>query len=266
MSAGTALEIRLRMPVAQFRNPLTFDYAQTYPLPPPSTVIGMVQSQLGEFGLGPRLAVSVKGIHRAVAFNYVRLVKGYLLMTGAGIINEFDEGKSAPLIASQRSPTYQQELHGLRLIIHLGGDPELLARIRDALAAPRNVIALGRGEDVAFLEEEPRMVPVYSRDVGGVNTVKYGTYVPADAEYLANSSVNRHPQYLILDPEYELEDGGRAYSIYAQRGLQRPGLRGTRRVLYVEPGGSLELRLDGPRVDFADCTEDPLFWFRGAPG
>ena len=31
-------------PFAQYRNPFTFYYAQTYPLPPKSTIIGMLQN------------------------------------------------------------------------------------------------------------------------------------------------------------------------------------------------------------------------------
>lgn len=261
---SSALELRLRMPVAQFRNPFTFYYAQTYPLPPRSTVIGMLQSQLGGFDLGERLRVSIKGRAEAVAFNYVRMVKGRVLLTGEGLLNEQEvrKGRKAllPLLISLRAPTYQQELHGLELLIHVRGDEEILEDLRRALASPRRAISLGRGEDVAFLEEEPRIVRLSRGRRRGVIELELGTYVPGELE--ARGGV----RYLMLEPSYVDASGRRMLSVYAQFGEKpRPGISGRAILRYVEPRGRLEFPLDGVELDFAEGVKDPLFWI-GPPG
>jgi CRISPR-associated Cas5-like protein len=257
------------MPVAQFRNPLTFDYAQTYPLPPPSTVIGMIQSQLGEFGLGPKLHVSVKGFHEAVAFNYVRMVKGQLLLTDIGMINVYRMHKKThqePLLKSTRSPTYQQELHRLELVLHLRGDPRLLERIHSALAAPRRAVVLGRGEDVAFLKEEPRIVNIGCHKPRRKIQLEYDSYVPdpEDASYLPRSpGANPHTKYLMLYPNYELRGNGYAYSVYVQGGgFPKTGIRCAKHLMYVKRGEHVEFEEDAC-LDFVEGLMDPLFWLPG---
>jgi len=259
---SSALELRLRMPVAHFRNPFTFYHAQTYPLPPRSTVIGMLQGQLGGFDLGERVQVSIKGRAEAVAFNYVRMVKGRVLLTGEGLLNEQEVGKKKallPLLISQRAPTYQQELHGLELLIHVRGDDGILENLERALASPRRAISLGRGEDVAFLEE-PRIVRLSRDRRGGIIELKLGTYVPGGI--IESGGVS----YLMLEPSYVDANGRRILSVYAQLGEKpRPGISGHTILRYVEPRGHLELSLDGVELDFAAGVEDPLFWI-GPPG
>jgi len=268
---SSALELRLRMPVAHFRNPFTFYHAQTYPLPPRSTVIGMLQSQLGGFDLGERVQVSIKGSAGAVAFNYVRMVKGRVLLTGEGLLNEQEvrEGKKRkkvllPLLISQRAPTYQQELRGLELHIHVKGDDAILENLRRALASPRRAISLGRGEDVAFLEEEPRIVRLSRDRRGGVMELELGTYVPGELEAYGGVS------YLMLEPSYVDKDGKRVLAVYAQFGEKpKPGISGRAILRYVEPGGKLELPLKGVELEFAVGVEDPMFWIgplRGSIG
>ena len=43
------LKVDLFLPFAQYRNPFTFFYAQTFPLPPKSTIVGMLQNLTGEY-------------------------------------------------------------------------------------------------------------------------------------------------------------------------------------------------------------------------
>jgi len=45
----TILFVEIFQPFAQYRNPFTFYYAQTYPLPPKSTIIGMLQNACNDW-------------------------------------------------------------------------------------------------------------------------------------------------------------------------------------------------------------------------
>ncbi|MEM5832075.1 MAG: CRISPR-associated protein Cas5, partial [Candidatus Aenigmatarchaeota archaeon] len=47
--SNRVLYIEIFQPFAQYRNPFTFYYAQTYPLPPKSTIIGMLQNAVGDW-------------------------------------------------------------------------------------------------------------------------------------------------------------------------------------------------------------------------
>ncbi|MGB9831021.1 MAG: CRISPR-associated protein Cas5, partial [Fervidicoccus fontis] len=43
------LFVEIFQPFAQYRNPFTFYYAQTYPLPPKSTILGMLQNAVEDW-------------------------------------------------------------------------------------------------------------------------------------------------------------------------------------------------------------------------
>ncbi|MCX8174232.1 MAG: type I-B CRISPR-associated protein Cas5b [Thermoplasmata archaeon] len=144
-------------PFAQYRNPFTFYYAQTYPLPPKSTIIGMLQSALGDWygsNLGTdrwwNLKVSVHGGFESVFWNYQSLIKGTVELKGAKLMNQ-----GLPLygggITSQRTPVHQQELFNGHLYIFIKGDSQLLDDIKEAIEHPKKVLCLGRSEDVVFL-------------------------------------------------------------------------------------------------------------------
>ena len=43
-----SLKVKLYQEVAVYRNPITMEVIESFPLPPPSTVLGLVQSLLAE--------------------------------------------------------------------------------------------------------------------------------------------------------------------------------------------------------------------------
>ncbi len=160
--AEKTLYIEIFQPFAQYRNPFTFYYAQTYPLPPKSTIIGMLQNATGDwyghkYGVDNwwELKVSVHGGFESVFWNYQQLIKGYV---------EFDRDKlvlidknNLPLynegIKSQRTPVYQQELFNGHIYIFIRGNEEILEAIKEALSKPKKILYLGRSEDVVFIRE-----------------------------------------------------------------------------------------------------------------
>ena len=146
---------------AQYRNPFTFYYAQTYPLPPKSTIIGMLQNAVedwygNKYGVEKwwDLKVSIHGGFESVFWNYQNLVKGYV---------EFDKNmrlinQKLPLygegLTSKREPVYQQELFNGHLYIFISGeDAEIINKIKEALEKPKKVLSLGRSEDIIFIRD-----------------------------------------------------------------------------------------------------------------
>jgi len=200
MSEERTLFIELFQPFSQYRNPFTFYYAQTYPLPPKSTVIGMLQNATGKYYHEDfwNLKVSVHGGFESVFWNYQNLIKGEISISKIGLLNKHDRnplGKNIwhPLYHStmkaQRTPVYQQELFNGHLYIFIRGDAGLIKLIKSSLENPKKVLYLGRSEDVVFIKN------VIDEDEFGfekkVKTVKkniwlcYPTYIKLKDKYCA---------------------------------------------------------------------------------
>lgn len=161
------LFIELFQPFAQYRNPFTFYYAQTYPIPPKSTIVGMLQNAVGDWYGYKRwdkdyksnewwddLKISVHGGFESVFWNYQQLIKGEIEIVkttdGISLWNQnrplYNQG-----ITSQRSPVYQQELFNGHLYIFIKGKKDLIEEIEKSLKTPEKILYLGRSEDVVFI-------------------------------------------------------------------------------------------------------------------
>lgn len=146
-------------PFAQYKNPFTFYYAQTYPLPPKSTIIGMLQNITGRYYDETffDIKLNIQGGFESVFWNYQQLIKGS--KEGINLVNYKGKPKlwnqGFPLygngITSQRSPIFQQELFNGHIYIFMRGDEDLLEEIEHALSNPPVTPYLGRSEDIIFL-------------------------------------------------------------------------------------------------------------------
>ncbi|MGB9677037.1 MAG: type I-B CRISPR-associated protein Cas5b [Candidatus Ratteibacteria bacterium] len=171
-------------PFAQYRNPFTFYYAQTYPLPPKSTIIGMLQNACDDwygnnFGVEKwwELKVSIHGGFETIFWNYQNLIKGETKLNNSKLIG----GDGLPLYGegrkSQRSPVYQQELFNGHLYIFLRGQEELIDKIKECLEKPKKVLTLGRSEDVIFIKNIKEVNPDNTAEVEGDLKLTYPTYI-----------------------------------------------------------------------------------------
>ena len=193
MNEGT-LYIELFQPYAQYRNPFTFYYAQSYPLPPKSTIIGMLQNATNDW-YGNKLGVdnwwnlklSIHGGFESAFWNYQQLIKGDTELRKRGNIIEIwnkPKDKYLPLygpVKSQRTPVYQQELFNGHLFIFVRGDEKLLEEIRDALEKPQKILYLGRSEDIVFIRKvelvSPKKIFEGDEKVSGDIRLHYPTYI-----------------------------------------------------------------------------------------
>lgn len=148
--------VEIFQPFAQYRNPFTFYYAQTYPLPPKSTIIGMLQNATGRYYDTKfwNIKVSIHGGFESVFWNYQQLIKGNVTLKKFNdVITLWNQ--NFPLynngIKSQRTPVYQQELFNGHLYIFLRGEKDLIEEIENVLKNPHKILYLGRSEDVIFI-------------------------------------------------------------------------------------------------------------------
>ncbi len=187
MSEDRILYLEIFQPFAQYRNPFTFYYAQTYPLPPKSTIIGMLQNALDDWyghkrGVDEwwKLKVSVHGGFESVFWNYQQLIKGDVeLRTNGGNVELWNQKR--PLygqgLKSQRTPVYQQELFNGRLFIFIRGDKEFITGIKAALQKPKKILSLGRSEDVIFIQKVKIVEPEEAKPVNKSLWMTYPTYI-----------------------------------------------------------------------------------------
>lgn len=147
-------------PFAQYRNPFTFFYAQTFPLPPKSTIIGMLQNATNRYYDEKfwDLKISVHGGFESVFWSYNSMIKGEVFFKDGKLLNKPDE-KPLPLYGnhktSQRTPVIMQELYNGHLWIFIhdeNGFPYWDELVR-AIKTPNKVLSLGRTEDVIFIKE-----------------------------------------------------------------------------------------------------------------
>jgi len=195
------LFIELFQPFAQYRNPFTFYYAQTYPLPPKSTIIGMLQNACNDwygnkYGMEKwwNLKVSVHGGFESVFWNYQNLIKGDVELKSDGKL----WNQKLPLygkgIKSQRTPVYQQELFNGHLYIFIKGEDNLIDTIKKSLEQPLKVLYLGRSEDVIFIKDIKEITPPQKIKVEGDIKLEYPTYILREKLPISNI---KYPVYSI---------------------------------------------------------------------
>lgn len=129
------LKIKLYQETVCYKKPFAFKVSETYPLPPYSTVIGMLHKILGAHpGEYHKMDISVQGHYEGIftAYNTTRFYKG-------------NDITSRPLNIHM--------LYGVNLIIHVASDEETLDNIYNGFKSCNSTFTLGRNEDLARIDE-----------------------------------------------------------------------------------------------------------------
>lgn len=219
-----ALRLSFYQQTACFRKPLALKVRETYPLPPYSTVKGLVHALLRADRLIP-LQFSIQGTYEALVQDYQthvffkqRDVSEYALTT-AGL----DAQPDTPHIT--RMPLYTQLLFDLHLTLHVAAAPSILDALEQAVSDPDEFLSLGRREDLVRLDE-CRRVRVGAVPPEETIVLPQDAYIP---EALLPPDVGRIPMQ--LNWTYTVKDSVREWTKvpvgYVQAGscLKGPGLR-----------------------------------------
>lgn len=172
-----AIRIKLSQNMVNYRKPTSFQLKETYPLPPPSTVIGMVHN-FCEFTGYHQMDISIQGkYYSKVNDLYTRYEfkdamkyennRHQLEIDGYGI---------------SRGIARAELLTDVKLLLHiLPKDQSIVERVGKAFLFPREYPSLGRREDLALIEEV-KVVDVYEEttddDIDIPND--YSAYIPLD--------------------------------------------------------------------------------------
>jgi CRISPR-associated protein Cas5t len=169
----TGIALRIEAPIVSFRNPYAREFAETFRVPPPSTVYGMLLSMVGEERrarhAGAKLAIATfTEPDVSVVLRTVWRVKD--LSTGPGV-------------GENRRMDFQQLLTGVHFAVWVDSSGEgttvgtLAERLSTALSAPERIerfgaLSLGESRDlvnsIARLDENsPREATWLLPDPGG---------------------------------------------------------------------------------------------------
>ncbi|MGB4199429.1 MAG: type I-B CRISPR-associated protein Cas5b [Tepidanaerobacteraceae bacterium] len=169
-----AIRVRIYQNMVNYRKPTSFQLKETYPLPPPSTVIGMVHNLCG-FTEYHEMDISIQGkYHSKVNDLYTR----YEFKNTA----KYEKGRHQLKVGEygiSRGVATVELLTDVELLLHiLPKDQGLVEKIEKAFLYPIEYPSLGRREDLALIEEV-KVVDVHEKELEtAIILDKFNAYVP----------------------------------------------------------------------------------------
>ncbi len=171
------LALKIEVPIASFRKGSAREYAETHPVPPPSTVYGMLLSIVGE---------TERSSHCGVKLAIALLSEPKQSI----VIRTFRRFKKKEIHhPSNARPDYQELLTDIQLAIWIdaaedNGSPTLPERLETALTNPAEIVrfgglSLGESRDlvnsISFFSEQDRYQSCQwlERDEDGLLTLPY---------------------------------------------------------------------------------------------
>ncbi len=130
------LKMKLFQETACYKKPFAFKVAETYPLPPYSTVIGMFHKIIGaKPGEYYPMNISIQGDYESIFSNYqnLRMFKR--------------KGKVTQM------PRNVHQLLNVNLIIHMQAEDETVEKIYNNVISGKESFTLGRNEDLVRVDE-----------------------------------------------------------------------------------------------------------------
>lgn len=148
------IKINIRGQTAHFRIYGNQNFCDSYPLPPPSTVLGMLREILGERPPEP-LTLTIAGVFEGIFFDYQTLLHSAMVLNHKNgwwvkrKINRYTEAKKGDDV--QLNPIYVKVLYKPCYTIYLHA-PEHHNFYLSKLNEPEGFASLGRSEDLAMIK------------------------------------------------------------------------------------------------------------------
>ena len=131
-----ALKLNIYQQNATYKKPFAFKVAETYPLPPYSTVKGLLHKIMNAKEFIP-LAISIQGSFENICFN----------------LQSMYSYKSKKNKAVTSVPSYVHMLYNVYLIIHVFAQQNIIDAIIEGIKDSYEYFSLGRKEDLAVIED-----------------------------------------------------------------------------------------------------------------
>ena len=171
-----AIRLKIFQNLVNYKLPASFQLKETYPLPPYSTVIGMVHNAC-EFTEYVPMKVSVQGKYHSKVND---LMTRYEFKPGMN----FDKSRhqlNVDGFGIGRGVSTVELLSEVELLIHIVPEnQELVEEICEKLTYPHEYLSLGRREDLIVFGELPKIVEVEETELEEDLSIKnsYSAYIP----------------------------------------------------------------------------------------
>jgi len=158
------LRVKLYTPTGIFKNPLSIKGIEVYPLPPYSTIIGLIYRAMGRKWNGEYFQISIQGDYQAIYRDYVWFKK-----------HNFKDKELG------RLPLQVPILYNLWLLIHIKASEEILNEIESGLKEPKELLFLSGGEYPVKVEEVKR-VKCFEKRLSEEETItlNFNAYIPKE--------------------------------------------------------------------------------------
>jgi CRISPR-associated protein Cas5t len=133
---SSRIALKVEVPFACFRDSRAREYIATYPVPPPSTVYGMLLSTVGEENrfrhCGVKLAIAM--LSETAKSRVIRKVRRFK-------VRDINSSKNS-------KPDYQEILTGIKFVVWINASedkstPNLAERLHNAMTDPSSVVRFG---------------------------------------------------------------------------------------------------------------------------
>ncbi|MDD4237605.1 MAG: type I-B CRISPR-associated protein Cas5b [Desulfotomaculaceae bacterium] len=196
-----AIRVRLRQDMVNYKKPTSFQLKETYPLPPYSTVIGMVHNLCGYTRYQP-MQVSVQGKYFSKVNDLYTRYEFKNAMKYEAARHQLQVGKYG---VGQGVATAEL-LVDVELLLHIAPeDQSLVEEIYSAFVQPKEYPSLGRREDLATIDEV-KVVNLFQKELE--------RQIPAYKDYSA------YIPYEMLQ-----EDNEKVKLTHQRQGVAHPGTR-----------------------------------------
>ncbi|MCP4220205.1 MAG: type I-B CRISPR-associated protein Cas5, partial [bacterium] len=175
-----AIKLKIYQDLVNYKTPTSFQLRESYPLPPYSTVIGMIHNACGFTKYVP-MEISIQGDYFSKVNNYQTM---YYFKSGM----KYEPARHQMYVESEsadvkygitRATANVELLVDVNLTIHVKTeDPVMLKEVCEKLKAPGEYISLGRREDLALMKVERIAIEekVFDEDV----VLENNFYIPAE--------------------------------------------------------------------------------------
>lgn len=210
-----AIRLQCYQNLVNYRKPTSFIIKETYPMPPYSTVLGMIHAACGFREFHP-MRLSIQGTNSGTVSDlYTRysFSAGVKYEAGRHQICVEDEGERYGIFKGIANTELVCDNH---MVIHIVPEEEDFETVYRGLLEPRNYLSLGRYEDLLDVQRVD-IVNLIEKEAG---MTKNNIYIPVDSEvYTGNCSSTVYS----LTKEYEItrqglrrwkKDGGRIKVYY----------------------------------------------------
>lgn len=187
------IKCKIYQNMPNYRKPNSFQLKETYPLPPPSTVIGMIHNLCGYEAYQP-MDISIQGKY------YSKINDLYTVYEFGN--QKYEKGRHQlgvkdgdRMIGITRGVATAELLIDVELLIHIKPEDEgQIEEIYDALKYPREYPSLGRREDIALIDEV-EIVELREVQDEGLEKVNDNYYKYVPMEVFENISEDKYQGY-----------------------------------------------------------------------